>query len=357
MTIELIQSLTEAFGPAGFEEDVIDVLVRASNGLHYEIDPMNNLYMWFGEKDPLKPTIMLDAHLDEVGFMVQSIKANGLIAITPLGGWVPSNVPAHTVTIKTQTGQYIRGVITSKPPHFMSDAEKKAPLEVENLLIDVGCISREDVVNRFGIQVGDPISPEVTFDYNSDTTVMFGKAFDNRLGCACVLVALKELQNENDLPFNIIGAFASQEEVGTRGAVVTTQKVQPDLAIVFEGSPADDMYYDAHTRQCALKSGVQIRHRDSSYISHRRLINVAKDLADAEGIPYQSAVRHKGGTNAGKIHLGNGAVPVLVLGVPSRYVHTHYNYASYEDFRAAVDLAKAVIKNLKLDTLTYTPSL
>lgn len=353
MNANLIKALTEAFGPAGFEEDVIDVLVTHAEDLKYELDPMNNLYMWFGEKDPSKPTLMLDAHLDEVGFMVQAIKGNGLIAMTPLGGWVPSNVPAHTVLVKTQTGQYVKGVITSKPPHFMSDAEKKAPLEVENLLIDVGCLCREDVTNYYGIQVGDPIAPQVDFEENKDTGVLFGKAFDNRLGCAAVLTTLLELKQQRDLPFNLVGAFASQEEVGTRGAEVTTKRIRPDVAIVFEGSPADDMYYDAFTKQCALGAGVQIRHRDSSYISHRRLIDQAKAFATRKGISYQSAVRHKGGTNAGKIHLGEGGIPVLVLGVPSRYVHTHYNYASSKDFRAAVDLAKEVILHLDVNALTH----
>lgn len=338
-----IAPLCEAFGPAGFEEDVLKVLLTHANDLKYEIDAMNNLYMWFGEKDDSKPTLMLDAHLDEVGFMVQCIKQNGLIGITPLGGWVPSNVPAHTVLIKTQSGKKVRGVITSKPPHFMSEAEKNAPLEIENLLIDVGCLSREDVTERYGIQVGDPIAPEVSFEFNEETGVLFGKAFDNRLGCACVLKTLLSVKNLGDLPFNVVGAFAAQEEVGTRGAEVTTQRVKPQIAIVFEGSPADDMYFDTFTRQCALNSGVQIRHRDASYVSHRGFINFAKDLADAKGIPYQSAVRHKGGTNAGKIHLGNGAVPTLVLGVPSRYVHTHYNYAHINDYKAAVSLAIEVI--------------
>ena len=156
-----------------------------------------------------------------------------------------------------------------------------------------------------------------------------------------------------DIGIDVIGALASQEEVGTRGAYVTSQVVQPDYAIVFEGSPADDLYYDAYTAQCALKKGAQIRHMDSSYISHRRFIDFAKNLADIHHIPYQSAVRRKGGTNAGKIHVQGKSVPVLVLGVPSRYVHTHYNFAALDDLHSTVSLAVEVIKSLQIDSLNY----
>ena len=122
--------------------------------------------------------------------------------------------------------------------------------------------------------------------------------------------------------------------------------VKPDMAFVFEGSPADDMYYDAFEAQGVLKKGVQIRHLDQSYISHRGFINLAIEKAKEKDIPFQSAVRRGGGTNAGKIHLSEKAVPVLVLGIPSRYVHTHYSFAAEDDIDAAVNLAVEVIKSL-----------
>ncbi len=351
MLLNLIRELTDAFGPSGFEEDVVRVIHRYSDPFNFNVDAMNNVYLSLKSNNGKKPVLMLDAHTDEVGFMVQSIHANGLISIATLGGWVMSNIPAHTVNIKTQSGKLVRGIVASKPPHFISDAEKNAPLQIENLMIDVGCITRDEVIKSLGIQVGDPIAPEVSFEFNEATGVLFGKAFDNRLGTAAVIETMRQLSKIDDLPYDVIGALASQEEVGTRGAMVTSQIVKPDIAIVFEGSPADDLYFDSHTAQCALKNGTQIRHMDASYVSHRRLIDSAKAIANAEGITFQSAVRRKGGTNAGRIHMQNKAVPVLVLGIPSRYVHTHYNYAAIEDFRATVNLAKAVAMNLDLDTL------
>jgi putative aminopeptidase FrvX len=127
---------------------------------------------------------------------------------------------------------------------------------------------------------------------------------------------------------------------------VTARTVRPNLAIVFEGSPADDIYYDEFTAQGCLKKGTQIRHMDRSMVSNPRFIGYAKKLAKEKGIAYQSAVRAQGGTNAGKIHLSNNGVPTLVLGIPVRYAHTHYGYSAAVDVDATVDLAVAVIKNL-----------
>ena len=156
---------------------------------------------------------------------------------------------------------------------------------------------------------------------------------------------MKALAGEN-LAVDVMGAFAAQEEVGTRGAKVTAQVVKPDLAIVFEGSPADDFYYSVGLAQGALKKGTQIRHLDKSYISNKEFIALAHEIGDKFGIPYQDAVRCGGSTNAGVISLTNQAVPVLVLGIPCRYVHTHYNFCAVQDIDATVRMAAEVIRAL-----------
>ncbi len=343
--IKLIEELSNAFGPSGFEDEVVDVVVKHAEGLDVEVDPMNNVYARLKGNTGNRPVFMLDAHTDEVGFIVQSITAKGLLRILPLGGWVTTNIPAHTVLVRNSKGQLIRGITTSKPPHFMSPAEREKPLAIDDIYVDVGATSRQEVVEHFGIEPGDPIAPDVTFSYNEQTGVMLGKAFDNRLGCLCILEVMKRLKDEK-LSVDVVGAFAAQEEVGTRGAEVTARTVKPDLAIVFEGSPADDLYYDEFTAQGCLKKGTQIRHLDRSMVSNPRFINYAKQLAKDKGIAYQSAVRSGGGTNAGKIHLSNKGVPTLVLGIPVRYAHTHYGYSADVDIDATVDLAVEVIKGL-----------
>lgn len=349
--LNLIRDLTNAFGPSGFEEDVVKVIKEYATDFDVDWDSMNNVFARLKSNTGKKPVILLDAHSDEVGFIVQHITSKGLLSILNIGGWVNSNIPAHTVKIKNTKGELITGIITSKPPHFMNDAERASDkLDLESIFIDVGATSRREVVEDFGIQVGDPVMPDVTFQYNEKNKTLLGKAFDNRLGCVCIIETMKALIGK-DLVVDVVGGFASQEEVGMRGAQITSQVVAPDLAIVFEGSPADDLYYDEFQAQCSLKKGTQIRHMDQSYISNLEYISYAKELADKNGIKYQSAVRRRGSTNAGKIHLAHKAVPVLVLGIPSRYVHTHYNFCALEDINATVELAVEVIKNFNEDSL------
>lgn len=349
--IGLLEKLSNAFGPGGFEEEVILAMREEILEFSPEVDAMNNVYLKLPGNTGHRPVVMLDAHLDEVGFMVQSINDKGLLSLATLGGWVPSNVPAHAMVIKNAQGEKIKGVVVSKPPHFMSPEEKaKGGVDLLSLQIDVGATSREEVVDLFRIQPGDPVVPDVTFYEEKRNGVLRGKAFDNRIGCYALIQVMKQLKSM-DLPVDVIGALAAQEEIGTRGAQVTTQMVSPDVAIVFEGSPADDAYLPPYEAQGVLKKGVQIRHLDQSYISHRGFIDVALQIAKEAHLPYQRAVRRGGGTNAGKIHLQGKAVPVLVLGIPSRYVHTHYSYAAKEDVEATISLAVKTIASLNKEVM------
>lgn len=343
--IGLIRDLSNAYGAPGYEDEVLQVVKKYKGNMNYKRDKMMNSYLSYGERDKNKPTIMLDGHLDEVAFMVQFIDAKGLIKFIPLGGWVVDNIAAQLVMVKNKDGKYIKGIVTSKPPHFMSQEERNRKLEIEILSIDIGATSREEVINDFKIEVGAPIVPFVEFEYNEMNGTMLGKAFDNRLGCASAIETMKRLEDVK-LNVNIIAALATQEEVGTRGAYVTSNTVKPDLAIVFEGSPADDTFTDQYHTQCGLNQGPQIRYRDSSYVSNHRFISFAREIAEKNNIPYQNAVRSSGGTNAGKIHLSNEGVPVLVLGIPVRYVHTHHCFSKLNDFENTVKLAVEIIKNM-----------
>lgn len=346
--IKAIEELSNAFGTSGFEDDVVNIVRKYSKGLNFKADSMNNVYLNLPGNSEDKPVVMLDCHLDEVGFIVQSITSKGLIRFLPIGGWIVTNIPAHSVIIKNSRGELIRGITTSKPPHFMSETDREKKLYLDDIYIDVGAISRDEVLNDFGIEPGDPVVPDVKFEFNGKNGVLFGKAFDNRLGCLCILEIMQKLKDAV-LSVNVTGAFAAQEEVGERGAEVTARMVKPDLAIVFEGSPADDPYYDEYTAQGCLKKGVQIRHFDRSMISNPHFIRFAREIAMKNNIPYQSAVRVGGGTDAGRIHLSNRGVPTLVLGVPTRYEHSHYCFCAESDIDSAVNLTVELLKNLSAE--------
>ena len=179
---------------------------------------------------------------------------------------------------------------------------------------------------------------------------MRAKAFDNRLGCVASIEVLSSLKDKN-CNVNVVGAFASQEEVGLRGAQVAAYKVKPDFAIVFEGSPADDSFKDGTSAHGALRKGVQLRVVDGAMISNPRVLRFAKEIAKKKGIKYQVIAREKGSTNGGKYHISETGIPVLVLGIPTRYIHTHYSYASIDDLISAIELAKAVIEELNEDII------
>jgi putative aminopeptidase FrvX len=348
-TLAMIEALSNAPGISGFEDEAVRLVRCYAQGMGTcAEDAMRNLYLSRNDSGAGKPVVLLDAHTDEVGFIIKAVRPNGMLEFHPVSGWVASNVAAHRVKILNKDGAYITGIISSKPPHYMSDAEKKMPPDIESMLIDVGASSAEEIGRDFKIGIASPVIPDAAFEYNQANGVMCGKAFDNRLGCCAVLSLLEELKGTR-LDVSLTAAFAAQEEVGLRGAQVTAQYVNPDAAICFEGAPADDTF--AAIPQTALGKGPMLRHFDSRMITNPRFMRLALDCAEKHAIPVQEAVRTAGSTNAGAIHLARKAVPVIVISIPVRYAHTHYGYSAYDDFENAVKLGAAIIGRLNADII------
>jgi len=345
-TIGYIKRISDANGISGFEDEVLTVLREEGKGLgEFAEDSMRNLYLYREGNKEGRCTVQLNAHTDEVGFMVKAIRPDGMLEFITIGGWIPSNVPAHLVRVRNQDGEYIPGIVASKPPHFMSEAEKKAPLEISNLVIDIGASSAEEVRDSYKVGIAAAVVPEATCTYDEKHDILMGKAFDCRIGCASVLATLEELKG-HDLDVNLVGDFSSQEEVGTRGSIVSTNTIKADIAIVFEGCPADDTVVPAYQAQTCIKKGPMLRHIDARMITNPRFQRFALDLARQHGIPVQEAVRSAGATNGAPIHLSNAGVPTIVIGIPVRYIHTHYGISSYSDVENSVKLAVEIIKAL-----------
>ena len=236
----MIADISNANGAPGFEDEVVAQIRAYGKTLgRIEEDSLRNIYIYRNENKGNTLKVQLDAHSDEVAFMIQAIRPDGNMQILPLGGWVTSNVPAHKVWVRNALGEYIPGIIASKPPHFMTEEERRAPLEFENITVDVGATSDKEAREEFHIRIGEPVVPDVTFTYDEKHDIMMGKSFDCRLGCAAMLSTLEKLKGQ-ELQVDVVGACCSQEEVGTRGSQVTCRTIEPDIAIVFEGCPADD---------------------------------------------------------------------------------------------------------------------
>lgn len=338
MSINRIRAFSQAFGPPGFEDDILALAQQhAPPGYHTQRDSLLNIYL---QQPPVQglPTLMLDAHSDEVGLMVRAIKNDGTILCTALGGWAASALVAQRMLVQTRGGQRITGVIAAKPPHL----GKEEPATIDQLVLDVGASSNDEVL-ALGITPGCPVVPKSDFEQRGD--LLFGKAFDDRLGCAAVLDVLHEMQGKA-LGVNLVGTLSSQEEMGLRGAKVSVNRVQPDVAICLEGAPADDAQGDSQLSQTALGRGPMLRLIDNSMISNPRFIAFVLDIAAQHHIPVQQAIRTGGSTNGGVLHLAQLGVPTIVLACPVRYAHSHNGIAHLQDYRHMVQLTAALVQTL-----------
>jgi len=217
---------------------------------------------------------------------------------------------------------------------------------VEAMFIDVGAGSRKELVQEFGVSIGDPIAPWSPFTPLSKPNHYMAKAFDNRVGMACVIQAALELA-DSDHPNELVFAGSVQEEVGLRGAKTLANFVKPDVAIVLEGPPADDTPGFSHSEsQGRLGGGVQIRLFDPTAIANPRLAELVIETARRANIPHQVTVRRGGGTDAGSFHLANHGIPSIVLGTPARYIHSHNAIIDLDDYLAMVALTIALAETL-----------
>ena len=343
-SIKLIQELTSAFGPPGFEEDVVDVAKKyVPQGYTSTRDSLMNFYMFKDTHNQNAPTVLIDAHSDEIGLMVHAIRPNGTLVMHGLGGWVPMALLAQKVVIRNLDGVLMTGVIAARAPHFggMDEAPK-----LQDLILDIGAADKDEVENKLRIAPGCPIVPKAELEVYGD--YMIAKAFDCRIGCAIVLEALSQL-TESEL--RVVGALSSQEEIGIRGAKVVANRVMPNFAICLEGAPADDTFAEPHMIQTRMGKGPMVRHIDGNMIANPRVVRFVREVAAKNGIQIQEAVRTVGGTNGGAIHISGMGVPTVVISCPVRYAHSHHSVASLSDYKGCVELVVAVVKALSAEVI------
>ena len=342
--VDVLKELSEAHGVAGSERTVRSVFCQHVSG-EFVGDRLGGGFVR-REGSENAPKILVCGHFDEVGFAVQSFTSEGFIRFSALGGVWPHVVPGNRVRILTDSGKEVVGVIGAKPPHFLSDEERGKLLSLEQMFIDVGARDREDVSQRLGIRLGDTIVFDSPFANLTNSELLVGKAFDNRVGVALAVAAARNLGDGNH-PNTVFCGATVQEEVGGRGAAAVARLLDPDVVIVLEGTPADDMPGSApDTRQGALGKGVQIRLQDPSAIMNRPLVDFIRHVAEEEGIDHQLAVRRSGGTDAKYFQAHGLGVPTAVLGVPVRYPHTANGVVDAEDCVKSLDLLLAVLNRL-----------
>lgn len=347
--ISLLQELTEAHAVPGHEDEVRAIFVDELGDCGELSTDRSGCV--FCELEGEGPRVLLAGHMDEVGFLVQNITSDGFVQFLPVGGWWEHSLLSQRVEIRTRGGEKIMGVVASKPPHFLPEAQRRQVMTIDQMFIDVGATSRHEVEREFGISLGDPIAPWSPFTSMQREDWYMAKAFDNRVGMAGAIQAGQMLA-DSSRPNRIILAGTVQEEVGLRGAKTAAVHSRPDVAIILEGPPADDTPgFSRADSQGRLGGGVQIRLFDPSAIMNPRLAELAIRTAKEEGIPHQVTVRRSGGTDAGSFHLSQSGVPCVVLGVPARYIHSHNAIIDVNDYLHMVALASALVRRLDEETV------
>ena len=347
-SIELLRELTQADAIPGHEAEVRQIFQSRLEGVgEIQKDRLGSIFCTKqGRAD--KPRILLDSHTDEVGFIVQRVTRAGYVKFLTVGGWWAHTLLAQRVNILTKQGK-VPGVIGSTPPHLLSGGSREKVMDIKDLYIDIGAESGEQAAEEYGVQPGCPIAPYGPFMPMKNPKLFSAKAFDNRVGVGLVIETLQQL---GEHPNTVIGTGSVQEEVGLRGARTAALAIEPDMAIVLEGPPADDLPgSDSDAMQGKLGGGVQIRLYDPSMIANPRLCELVIETAKAHEIPHQIAVRTSGGTDAGAIHQVGRGVPSIVLGVPTRYIHSHVSIINIDDYQAALELMLHLIPRLDDSTV------
>jgi len=331
-----LQILSDAFGVAGFEDEVRGVIEGMVRPLvdDCRVDQLGNLICTRGEG----PVVMLDAHMDEVGFLIRWIEKDGFVRLTALGGWDERLLPGHRVTFLTREGQRVEGVLGATPPHLLSAEERKKYVPLEDLAVDVGAQDREEA-ERWGLRVGTPATIHYPFRKMQGDYVT-GKAFDDRAGCAVAIDLLSRLENER-LPYKLAVNFAVCEEAGLRGARTAAWQLSPQLALALEGTIGADVPGVPEAKQpVRLGKGPALTVADRSIVVRPRMVQFLERLAEEEGVAYQYKLPSYGGTDAGAIHLVRGGVLAGVVSVPCRYIHSPVSMLRLADLE---DTARLVV--------------
>ena len=340
-TLALFKTLTELPGASGNEHQVRAFMKRELEQLSDEVvqDKLGSIFgVRRGKTED--PTIMVAGHMDEVGFMVTAITDNGMLRFQPLGRWWSQVLLAQRVQIMTEQGPII-GMIGSIPPHLLSDSQRAKPMEIKNMLIDIGADSEDDA-KQIGIKPGQQIVPICPFTPMANPKKILAKAWDNRYGCGLAIELLKELKDET-LPNTLYSGATVQEEVGLRGAQTAANMINPDLFFALDAGPANDMGEDKKVFG-QLGKGALLRLFDRSMVTHRGMREFVLDMAETHNIPYQYFVS-QGGTDAGRVHISNQGVPSAVIGVCSRYIHTSGSILHVDDYAAAKELLVRLVKS------------
>ena len=328
---ELLKQLCMLDGTSGDEAAVCEfVISQIKDCCQYSVDNLGNIIAFKKGKNTPAKKVMIDAHLDEVGLIITHIESDGFLRFKTVGGIDTAALMFRRVLINGKT----LGVIGGKPVHLCEGDEHKKLPDSESLYIDIGVTSADEAKKY--VSVGD--CAVMCSDFTAVGDKILSKALDDRVGCAVLIDLLKE-----DAEYDFYATFSTQEEVGLRGARVAAYTVDPDAAIVIDGTTAADISGVSDSKKvCRQGEGAVVSFMDGATSYDREYYNAALN----SGVPAQSKCAVTGGNNSGVIHLSRGGVRTLALSVPCRYIHSAGSTCDMRDVVAVRDLAKYMIEKI-----------
>lgn len=341
---ETLFTLSNVTGTSGDEIRVRQALRPLLEGHVDElrVDAMGNLVTLKRGVGTQPLRVLVTAHMDEVGLMAVGHTSEGCLRVDTVGGIDARLLPGLEVRVG-QDG--IPGVLGLKAIHRAKKGEDQVT-PVESLVVDIGANGKDEAARLA------PVGTRATFATQARQMgeLVAGKAFDDRAGCAI----LTQLLQGAPFPCDVYGVFTVQEEVGLRGARVAGFTVEPDMALILEGTIADDLPKDDDVSPTSqLGQGPVITVMDRSYIAAPHLVRYMVETAEALGLPYQFKQPGIGGTDAGTIHFAKGGVPCITLAVPCRYIHSPISLLDPHDLEQTLALARAALERLTPDMLTF----
>ena len=356
-TQALLRELSNAAGPPGFEEDVRRIMVREMKPYAARIT-YDGLGSVIAQNGTSGPRIMLDAHMDELGGVVRRGTHDGFLSMQMLGGWLDQALVDQRWIILGAKGPVL-AVTGIRDIHYVPTEERTKVIPRDEILLDVGARSEAELA-AMGVEPGDPVVPDSSFAVLNGTRNYLGKAWDDRVGCAVVIEALRRLAASGH-PNQLFVAATTQEEVGLRGAHTAAELIRPDIGISIEGGVTGDSP-GGHPEESQVKlgGGPGLFLYDSSALPNRRMVALAKEAAARAGSPLQMDLVQGYGDDSAEIQKAGGGAPTVNLVVPVRYTHAHNGVMNRDDFDRLVDVVVGMVQRLDASTVArvrdFTPA-
>jgi putative aminopeptidase FrvX len=348
--LEFLSALVEAPSPSGYEQPAAQVFRERLAGVAdaIETNVMGSVHAL------LKGTgkgvsVMLAAHIDEIGLMVNYISAEGFISFAAVGGVDAAILPGIRVRVHTRDGGLL-GVMGRKPIHLIEDDERKNVTKIDKLFIDLG-MSGEEVKKR--VRIGDPITFEAGMETFGDDLAV-SRAFDDKMGAWIAARVLEEVKKAGGAPGDLIAAATVQEEIGARGGKTSAYGVDPQVGIAVEVGHATD-YPDIDKRkhgEATCGEGPIIGRGPNI---NPLLFDLLVKAAEKAKVPYQLGAEPRGtGTDANPMQLSRGGKATALISIPLRYMHTPTEVLSLKDLDYTVKLLARFVRDMKPGT-DFTP--